>query len=154
MVDNSNSLLCYNLTNPEKEKFYKSVIDENLDLFISYLSGNKDRKPFNIFEEVSQPGYKWTVFHYAMHYGKWDIIKYIFEYLTILDLLDKALKMKTKDNRCPLLCLLKSNALNPEEKEIIFSDILKNFDIPISNEVKEELYKRNMQDLLSANIMF
>ena len=111
MVENSNSLLCNKLTTIEKQNFYNSVIDNNLDLFISYLSGNRYRKPYNIFEEVSFPGYKWTVFHYAMHYGKWDIIKYIIEYLSNLNLLEKALNMKTKDNRCPMLCLLRSKDL-------------------------------------------
>ena len=144
MEDISNSLLCNKLTVVEKKNFYNSVIDNNLDLFISYLSGNKNRKPYNIFEEVSEPGYKWTVFHYAMHYGKWDIIKYIIEYLTNLNLLDKALKMKTSDNRCPLLCLLKSNALSTIQKIMVISNIVDNFDIPISKEVKEELANRNM----------
>ena len=55
MEDNSNSLLWNKLTKSEKQYFYNSVIDNNLDLFISYLSGNRYRKPYNIFEEVSEP---------------------------------------------------------------------------------------------------
>lgn len=147
MEDITNSLLCDKLTIEEKKQFYNSVYDNDLDLFISYLSGNRDRKPYNIFEEVSEPGYKWTVFHYAMHYGRWDIIKYIIEYLTNLNLLDKALKMKTKDNRCPLLCLLKSNSLNIQQKKDIYFKILDSFKIPINDEVL------NLANIMMMNLI-
>ena len=144
MEDISNSL--DKLTTKEKRNFYNSVIDNNLNLFISYLAGNKDRKPYNIFEEVSEPGYKWTVFHYAMHYGKWEIIKYIIEYLTNLNLFDKALKMKTNDNRCPFLCLLKSDNLNIIQKKEIYFKIINSFQIQISDEVINEANKRKIFD--------
>ena len=146
MVENSNSLLCNKLTTIEKQNFYNSVIDNNLDLFISYLSGNRYRKPYNIFEEVSAPGYKWTVFHYAMHYGKWDIIKYIIEYLSNLNLLEKALNMKTKDNRCPMLCLLRSKDLDKQQKKELYFKIVNTFQIPINDEVIQEATNRHIYD--------
>ena len=146
MVENSNSLLCNKLTTIEKQNFYNSVIDNNLDLFISYLSGNRYRKPYNIFEEVSAPGYKWAVFHYAMHYGKWDIIKYIIEYLSNLNLLEKALNMKTKDNRCPMLCLLRSKDLDKQQKKELYFKIVNTFQIPISDEVIQEATNRHIYD--------
>ena len=146
MVDVTNSLLCNKLTNLEKSNFFNSVLDNNLDLFISYLSGNKDRKPYNIFEEVSKPGHKWTVFHYAMHYGKWDIIKYIIEYLSNLNLLDKALQMKTSDNRCPILCLIKSKDLDLKLKKDLYFKIINTFQIPISEEVIDEANNRYFYD--------
>ena len=146
MVENSNSLLCNKLTTIEKQNFYNSVIDNNLDLFISYLSGNRYRKPYNIFEEVSAPGYKWTVFHYAMHYGKWDIIKYIIEYLSNLNLLEKALNMKTKDNRCPMLCLLRSKDLDKQQKKELYFKIVNTFQIPISDEAIQEATNRHIYD--------
>lgn len=130
-------------------KFYNSAKNGNLEEFKSYIYGTgTSGKPYHIFEEVSALGYKWTIFHYTMHYGKWEIIKFIIEHLKSLNLLDKALEMKTNDNRCPILCLLKSNYLNNEEKRVIFSNILKHFQIPINDKVKEELNKRKMQDLL------
>ena len=132
-------------------KLYNSTVSGNLDEYKKYIYGINSGKPYSIFEEVSAPGYKWTTFHYAMHYGKWEIIKFIFEYLIDLNLLDKALNIKSKDNICPLLCLLRSKVLNIEEKRIIFSNIIENFDIPFSKEVKEELYNRKMQDLLNKN---
>ena len=128
----------------EKMDLYNAAVEGRVPDFKKLIEVNN----FPILEEVSAKSYGWTPFHYAMHYGKWDIIKYIIEHLNSLYLLEKALKMKSKDNRCPLLCLLKSNALKNEQKKIIFLDILNNFDIPISDEVKEELYKRDMQDVL------
>ena len=111
-----------NITNKlsidEKMIFYNSVINNDLDLFKILLKGNGEiQEPYDIFEEVSASGYNWTVFHYAMHYGKWEIIKYIFEYLIDLNKLDIALKMKTNDKRCPMLCLIKSNFFNIEKKK-------------------------------------
>ena len=145
------NILKNELTTDEKMKFYNSVIAGNLEEFKGYINGTNTRKPYNIFEEVSVPGYKWTTFHYAMHYGKWEIIKYIFEYLINLNLLDKALNIKSKDNRCPILCLLKSNALSYKEKLIVFSNIVENFDIPIRREVKKELINRSMEDLINKH---
>ena len=131
------------LSTADKQSFYESVIDNNLELFISYLNGNEYRPPFDIFEEVSKFGYNWTVLHYAMHYGKWDIINYIFKYLQKKNLLDKALKMKTNDNRCPILCLLKSNNLSANQKKKIYFKIINTFNISISDEVVEDAIKRN-----------
>ena len=130
----------------EKMMFYQSVIDNNLALFTSYIYGNEKRPPFDIFEEVSAPGNKWTVFHYAMHYGKWEIIKFIFDYLIEKNLLDKALKMKSDDNRCPMLCLLKSNALKPNEKKEIYFKILETYQIQVSDEVFQVAINRHFYD--------
>ena len=89
-----------------------------------------------------------------MHYGKWEIIKYIFEYLIDLNLLDKALNIKTDDNRCPILCLLKSNSLQPLEKKEIYFKIINTFQIPISEEVMIEAIKRNFYDNKPINDKF
>ena len=83
-----------------------------------------------------------------MHYGKWEIIKFMIEYLTGINMIDIALNMKTSDGRCPLLCILRSKDLKLEEKREILSKILLNFNIPINHEVKKELLKRKMEDLL------
>jgi len=155
--NNSNSKNPYiknELTINEKKNFYNSVINGDLDLFKSYIYGNENRKPYHIFEEVSEPGYNWTVFHYAMHYGKREIIKFIIEYLSIFNLLDIALNIKSKDGRCPLLCLLKSNNLEKDEKKEIFSTIIENYNIPISDEVRIELVKRKMDDILIKKFIY
>ena len=112
------------LTIEEKMKLYNSAINDNLDEFKSYINetGNFG-KPYNFFEEMSAPGYKRTVFLYAMHYGKWEIIKFIIEHLNALYLLEKALGMKTNDKRCPFICLLKSNELELKQKKLFFQKL-------------------------------
>ena len=143
-----NRYLTNTLHNNDKMNFYQSVIDGNLDAYKRYILGTYGEK-YNIFEEVSAPGYGWTTFHYAMHYARWNIIKFIFEYLMQTNKLEIGLRLKSKDGRCPLLCLLKSNALKPDVKKDTFTKIITNFVIPVSDEVKKELNNRNLGDLIS-----
>ena len=147
-ISNYNGILKNELTIEEKMNFYNSAINGNLEEFKSYINGTPTRKPYDIFEEVSAPGFNWTTFHYAMHYGKWEIIKYIIDYLFEINKIEEGLNLKTCDKRCPLLCLLKSNSLSKGEKREVFSKIIENYEIPISHEVKDELFKRDMGDLL------
>ena len=84
-----------------------------------------------------------------MHHGKWDIIKYIIEYLTNSNLLDIAFKMKTNDNRCPMLCLLKSKSLDVQKKKEIYFKLINDFQIPITEEVMKEAFNRNFYDNIS-----
>ena len=143
-----NRYLTNKLQTNDKMKFYPSVIDGNLDAYKRYIQGTYG-EPFNIFEEVSAPGYGWTTIHYAMHYAKWNIIKFIIEYLESKNKLEIGFRLKSKDGRCPLLCLLKSNALKPEVKRDTFDKIISNFTVPVSDEVKKELNNRNFGDLIS-----
>ena len=136
------------LSTDNKMKFYKSAIEGNLELYKMYITGSAYNPPFNIFEEVSAPGYGWTTIHYAMHYARWNIIRYIIEYLIINDKIKIALRLKSKDGRCPLLCLLKSNAIKIEVKKETFDKIISNFAIPICDEVRKELDNRGMKDIL------
>jgi hypothetical protein len=135
------------LQTSDKMNFYQAVIDGNLDAYKKYIQGTYGLT-YNIFEEVSAPGYGWTTFHYAMHYAKWNIIKYIIEYLEQQNKIEIAFRLKSKDGRCPLLCLLKSNALKPDVKRDTFNKIITNFTIPVSDEVKKELNNRNLGDLI------
>ena len=136
------------LSTDDKMRFYQSVIDGNLEAYKRFLLGSQYNPPFNIFEEVSAPGYGWTTFHYAMHYAKWNIIKFIIEYLFNKDKIEIGFRLKSKDGRCPLLCLLKSNALKPDVKRETFSKIISNFTIPVSDEVIKELNNRKLTDLI------
>ena len=132
----------------DKMNYYQSVIDGNLDAYKRYIQGTYGQA-YNIFEEVSAPGYGWTTFHYAMHYGKWNIIKFIIEYLFSQNKIEIGFRLKSKDGRCPLLCLLKSNALKPDVKRDVFNKIITNFTIPVSDEVKKELNNRGLNDLVA-----
>ena len=86
----------------EKMNFYQAVIDGNLEAYKRYVLGTYGTM-YNIFEEVSAPGYGWTTFHYAMHYAKWEIIKFIINYLIDNKKLEIGFRLKSKD----LYCLLK-----------------------------------------------
>jgi hypothetical protein len=135
------------LQTTDKMNFYQAVIDGNLDAYKRYIQGTYGQ-PYNIFEEVSAPGYGWTTIHYAMHYAKWNIIKFIIEYLESQNKLEIGFRLKSKDGRCPLLCLLKSNALKPDVKRETFNKIITNFTVPVSDEVKKELNNRGLSDLI------
>ena len=127
-----NKYLSDRLTVKEKMDFYNSVMNNNLELFKSFLYGTPNRPPYDIFEEVSAKGYGWTCFHYAMHYGKLEIAKFIIGYLYSQNKINIAFKLKSNDGRCPLLCLLKSKALKPEVKLDVFNQLVSSFSIPIS----------------------
>ena len=58
------------------------------------------------------------------------------------------LRLKSADGRCPLLCLLKSNALKLDIKRDTFDKIISNFSIPISSEVRAELENRGFKELV------
>jgi hypothetical protein len=143
-----NRYLTNKLQTTDKMNFYQSVIDGNLEAYKKYIYGTYGHA-YNIFEEVSAPGYGWTTFHYAMHYAKWNIIKFIIEYLESQNKLEIGFRLKSKDGRCPLLCLLKSNALKADVKRDTFNKIISNFTIPVSDEVKKELNNRGLGDLIS-----
>ena len=135
----SEKYITHQLSTKEKMDFYNSVMNNDLEKFKSFIFGTPKRPPYNIFEEVSKEGYGWTVFHYAMHYGKIDIIKFIIGYLYSQNKISIAFKLKSNDGRCPLLCLLKSKNLKPEVKVDVFNKIISTFSIPISDPVKERL---------------
>ena len=136
------------LNTENKMRFYKAAVDGNLELYKQYLNGSTYNPPFSIFEEVSEKGHGWTTFHYAMHYGRWNIIRYIIEYLISKEQVNIMLRLKSKDGRCPLLCLLKSNVLKLDIKRDIFDKIITNFTIPISKEVRAELENRGFKELV------
>ena len=149
---NNNVYISNVLTTDEKMELYNSVIKNNLELFKSLIYGSPYKKPYPMFEEVSAKNYYWTPLHYAMHYAKWDIIQFIFEYLFQYNLVNSALSLKTKESKCPLLCLLKSNALSDKVKIDTLDRLISTFPIPISNEVKDEIIKRKYDTLIQKII--
>jgi len=136
------------LESKDKVSFYQSVVEKNVDTYQRYVLGTYGKK-YNIFELVSPPEYGWTTFHYAMHYAVWEIIKFIIEHLQSENKIEVGFNLKTKDNKCPLLCLLKSKAIKPDVKRDVFDKIITNFNIPVSNEVINELKNIGFTDLIS-----
>ena len=129
--------ITHNLSNEYKMKIYNAIINENLELIEQIV--NQD----NVFEELSSPNDYWTGFHYAFHYGKWKIIEFLSEFLKSKNLFDISLKLKNKNGRCPLLCLLKSNLISIYTKKDIYKSFIEEFAPPISEEVQEELIRSN-----------
>ena len=131
----------------EKMDLYNAAVEGRVPDFKKLVEVNN----FPILEEVSAKSYGWTPFHYAMHYGKWEIIKYIMNYLNARHQLNLALMLKSSDGRCPLLCLLRSNTVNIEKKKEIFGNILNEFkNINISDEVKKELKNRGLSYMIDG----
>ncbi len=54
-------------------ELYNSSTKGNLNELKSVASGKK----YSLVEEVSKAGYYWTVFHYASHYGHYDVLEYL-----------------------------------------------------------------------------
>jgi hypothetical protein len=96
-----------------KMEIYNSCVEGNVQKFRNLI----EVKGYPILEEISARNFGWTSFHYAMHYGKWNIIQYIMNSLQSKGHLNMALQIKSSDGRCPLLCLLRSNVLDPEAKK-------------------------------------
>ena len=40
-----------------------------------------ENKKYSVTEEISKQGYYWTVLHYSSHYGHFDILNFLIEYL-------------------------------------------------------------------------
>lgn len=65
-------------------------IKEKMELYTSSTKGKLDElrevlenpeKQFSVTEEISKSGYYWTVLHYASHYGHYDVLLYLIEFL-------------------------------------------------------------------------
>ena len=140
-----NTLLNFNLAVPNKMELYNTCVEGRLDDFKNLILNKK----YSVLEEVSAHNYFWTPFHYAMHYGQWDIIKFICEHLKSASKFEAAFRLESNDGRCPLLCLLRSNHLNIEKKTEIFNKFLTNYPyIQFSNDVKKEIKARGLENVV------
>ena len=138
-------LITYNLNVTQKMQLYTYAIEGKLHEFKDLIVNKK----YPILEEVSAHEFYWTPLHYAMHYGQAEIVYYILNYLSSgSNSLDLVMRLQSNDNRCPLLCLLRSNTLPLEKKKIIMGEILKRYKFHISPEVKNEMRNRDMEELL------
>ena len=136
-------ILTFKLTPSEKSELYNATIEGNLSKFKSLVIDQK----YPMFEEISVKGYLWTPIHYAMHYGKFEIINFIFKESEKLNNLNYIIRCKSDDNRCPLLCLVRSNSIKLNEKNEILEKILQNFpNLFISQEVINESILKKISD--------
>ncbi len=130
------------LNTAQKKELYNAVSEGDLDAYRILV----ENKKYNILEEISAKTFYWTSFHYAMHYGKLNIIFYIMDYYK--QHLNYVMRLDSNDGRCPILCLLKSNALNSATKKELLQKIFFNYNIMISAEVIRELKNRDMDYLI------
>ena len=137
-----NKFLTSVLNTAQKKELYNAVFEGNLDVFRNLV----EIKKYNILEEVSAKTFYWTSFHYAMHYGKLNIIFYIMDYYR--QNLNYVMRLESNDGRCPILCLLKSNAINSNSKKDLLQKIFGKYNFLISVEVIRELKNRDMDYLI------
>jgi hypothetical protein len=131
----------------QKMELYNSCVEGKLEEFKNLVLNKK----YSVLEEVSAHNYYWTPFHYAMHYGQWEIVNFICSLLKSKNLLDAAMRLESNDGRCPLMCLLKSNSIAVDKKSVILSKFLCSYKINLSPEVKREISTRNFDNLLPSN---
>ena len=137
-------LVTFNLNVNQKMELYSAAVEGRLNDFKNLVL-NKHYPPL---EEVSAHSYYWTPLHYALHYGKWEVAFFIFDYLKEKGEFENAMKLQSSDNRCPILCLLKSNALQYEQKKTILEKILEKYNFEITPVIGLEMRNRNFESLL------
>ena len=65
-------------------------------------------KAYSVTEEISKSGYYWTVLHYASHYGHYDILLYLIEFLQNHPDKYEIFNMQTTEGKTPLFCAVLS----------------------------------------------
>ena len=95
-------------------ELYTSSTKGKLDNLKEVL--NNSQKKYSVTEEISKSGYYWTVLHYASHYGHYDILMYLIEYLE--DHPDKyeIFNMQTTEGKTPLFCAILSGDIKSVQK--------------------------------------
>jgi hypothetical protein len=137
-------LVTSDLSPIQKNEIYNMCVDGDLKKFSKLIYEYK----FPLLEEISVNEFYWTPLHYAMHYGQFELICFIFDYLDNQHLLEAVLRLKSNDGRCPFLCLLKSNSISSEEKSIIFDKLYFKYNIKTTAEIRKELESRDYRSLL------
>ena len=102
---------------------------------------------FPLLEEVSAAKFYWTPLHYAMHYGKMEIAFYILDTLKEQGKYKMAMALESNDNRTPVLCLLKSNALSLSDKREYFTELVQRYQINVDDRALREIKNRNLEDI-------
>jgi hypothetical protein len=121
---------------------YQAAVKGDLNEFKRLVS-----KGYPILEEVSAANYYWTPLHYAMHYGKLEIAFYILNILKEQGKYRMAMALESNDNRTPVLCLLKSNALSLTDKKEYFTRLIQRFKIYCDQRTYKEIKNRNLEEI-------
>ena len=95
----------------------KHTIKEKMELYTSSTKGKIEdlklvledkEKAYSVTEEISKSGYYWTVLHYASHYGHYDILIYLIEFLQNHPDKYEIFNMQTTEGKTPLFCAVLS----------------------------------------------
>ena len=97
------------------------TIKEKMELYTSSTKGKladlkgvlEDKeKPYSVTEEISKSGYYWTVLHYASHYGHYDVLIYLIEFLEANPDKFDIFNMQTTEGKTPLFCAILSGDIS------------------------------------------
>ena len=103
-------------------------IKEKMELYTCSTKGKLDelrlvlenpKKKYSVTEEISKSGYYWTVLHYASHYGHYDILIYLIEFLEKHPDKFDIFNMQTTEGKTPLFCAILSGDIKLQEKQRI-----------------------------------
>ena len=103
-------------------------IKEKMELYTSSTKGKLDEikevlaspnKKYSITEEISKSGYFWTVLHYASHYGHYDVLIFLIEFLSDHPNRYEIFNMQTTEGKTPLFCAVLSGDIKLPEKQRI-----------------------------------
>lgn len=125
-----------------KMVLYQAAVKGELNDFKKLIS-----KGFPLLEEVSAANFYWTPLHYAMHYGKMEIAFYILDILKSQGKYRMAMALESNDNRTPVLCLLKSNALSLSDKREYFTKLVQKYQIFCDERTLREIKNRNLEGI-------
>ena len=78
-----------------------------------------DKKIYSITEEVSKSGYFWTVLHYSSHYGKFQVLEYLIELMSMNPNKFDIFNMQTVEGKTPLMCAISSKEIDKNQKQRI-----------------------------------
>jgi len=126
-------------------EIYNATVEGNVNKLRNLVNDLK----YPLFEEISAKGYFWTSLHYAMHYGKYDVISYILKYAESKNVLNLVIRSKSNDNRCPITCLIRSSSIAPNVKIEIMDKILTEFKhLYVSADVVKEAKSKGVEKAL------
>ena len=93
-------------------RLYNSSVKGKLEELKDMLEGRNGLEPFSVTEEVSKGGYYWTIIHYASHFGHYEVLQYIIEYLDDHPHKFDIFNMQTTEGKSPLFCAIISSDID------------------------------------------
>ena len=103
----------------EKMRLYNSSVKGNMDELRDMVEGRNGLSPFSITEEVSKTGYYWTIIHYASHFGHYEVLQYMIEFLDDHPNKYDIFNMQTTEGKSPLFCAIISSDIDHCQKQQI-----------------------------------